>query len=686
MSTGRRSPWAHSPRTFVFAAGVGVIGGIVGTLFQTARGALQDAFVGEGDLLTTALAVPWYHRFLLPFAGTIAAALLAYGLTRRSQSQGMSDVMEAVSLRRVRRLRPGAAIARALSSLALLATGGSVGREGPIVYMSAIFGSRFSQLARVPRPQMAMFSGCGVAAGLSAAYYAPLGAALFAMEVVLGNFAVEILAPVILASVIAFLICDGFATGPLSGMMKASPLYDLGNVRFFPQEEPGAFLVFLVLGVVAALVVWSFLKCMRETERVFRRIPVSPLLRLPLGGLFLGAISVWLPHVWGGGHDTVNYVFRIDAPVGAFTAFTMWEFVGLLLVAKIVATAITIGAGGSGGMFTPNICVGAFVGLLVGQAAQGLFPALGNDPRAYGVVGMAAGLAAATQAPVMAIFFLFEMTQDTHYILPLILAAISASVTARRIGLDSIYLAPLRRRGLQIPEGIEETTLMTTRVKDLLREEAVWIRDSASFDMIVGMVQKTRRDSIYVVDADGRLVGAVRLHDIKNFLADQELGPAVIASDLVVDVPSAEPDQSLAEVLGFFDDPELHEIPVVDAEGGNVVGLVDRRDVIAQLSVEVLHSQQLRAKFVEHAGAQHYVEMPPGHALSRIPVPSDMVGQSFAGARFRSRTGLTVLTVVHDANGREVRLLPEPGMELHAGDFLIVMGPTDAIRKWGGRV
>jgi CBS domain-containing protein len=324
--------------------------------------------------------------------------------------------------------------------------------------------------------------------------------------------------------------------------------------------------------------------------------------------------------------------------------------------------------------------------MVVGLGAQAVFPSLVADPRAFGVVGMAAGLAAATQAPIMAIFFLAEMTRQTEILLPLVLASLAGSVTSRALGLDSIYIAPLRQRGVQIPEGIEETALTTTRVRDIMRENVVWIRETISFDMIVRMVQKVRKDSIYVVDGNSKLVGVIRLHDIKNFLTDQDLGPAVIAADLTVTVPHARPDQTLAEILEHFDDPELHELAVVDPKQGSLVGAVDRRDLLTALSVEVLQSQQLRAKFVEHGGAQHYVEIQPGNAVSRIPAPQELVGKSLAATDFRKRTGLTVLTIVHSAEGRETRILPEPGTIIHEQDSLIVMGPVEAIRRLGGVV
>jgi chloride channel protein, CIC family len=680
MSEARRVPWAHSPKTFLYAAGVGVIGGLVGTLFQLGSHLLQTVFIGEGGLLQAALHLPPWKAIAVPFGGAIAAALLAYGFSKRRKTQGMADVMEACTLKKAEGLSIRSTLMRAASSLALIATGGSVGREGPIVFMSAAFSARFAKLGQFAGPRLGLFAGCGVAAGIAAAYYAPLGAAIFAMEIVLGNFAIEIMAPVMVASVIASLSATGIASVLPEGWMKGPPLYELPQ---FVESGPAEYLLYLLLGVAAAFGAKIFVWSMREAGRLFDRLPLPAVVKLPIGGLLVGLIGVFLPHVWGNGYDAVNLVLSPDPELPGW-APQMFSFVVLLFVMKIVATSVTVGSGGSGGIFTPTLFVGAALGLVIGTAAHALFP--GIVASHYAVVGMAAVLAATTHAPIMAIFILFEMTRETGMLLPMVVAAISASVVSRAIGVESVYIEPLRRRGVHIPSGIEETALTTTRVRDIMREKAAWIRMTATFDMIVGMVQKTRRDAIYVVDGDLRLVGVIRLHDIKSYLAEPELGAAILATDLAIVVPQALPDQTLAEVLSRFDDPDLDELPVVHPVDGKLLGVVDRRDLLTALSVEVLQSQQLRAKFVEHGGAQHYVEIEKGHAVSRIPVPKEMVGQTLAATDFRNRTGLTVLTVIHPQNGREVRIVPAPGTVLAAEDALIVMGAIDRIKALGGTV
>ncbi|NJN14202.1 MAG: CBS domain-containing protein, partial [Planctomycetes bacterium] len=362
-----------------------------------------------------------------------------------------------------------------------------------------------------PATRLGIFAGCGIAAGMSAAYYAPFGAALFAMEVVLGNFAVDVLAPVFIASAVSSLLVQALATDGLLGeFISGPPLYRLPH---FELLHAGEYVIYIVLGFASAGAAWLFVRAMRDAERFFQWLPIGGMWKLPLAGLALGLIGIWLPHVWGNGYHAVTLVLAD----GAGPAL---GFVIILFLMKIFATAITIGSGGSGGIFTPTLFVGAAAGLIVGVGAHAILPEVAHDPRTYAVVGMAAVLAATTHAPIMAMILLLEMTRETDVFLPMMVSAITASVFSRVIGVESVYLSPLRRRGVMIPEGIEETALTTTRVEDIMRSEAVWIRETATFDMIVGMVEKTRRDCIYVVAESEELLGVIRIHDIKNFLAD----------------------------------------------------------------------------------------------------------------------------------------------------------------------
>ncbi len=675
MSAERRATWALSPRTFLVAAGVGVIGGLVACAFQAGGRALQGVIIGEGSLLDAASGLSWISCILIPVGGALVAAFLQTLLTRRRASQGTAEVMEAVTLRTAKTLSIRATVSRALASLALIVTGGSIGREGPNAYMAASFGARFARTMGVPFERLGLFAGCGIAAGMAASYFAPLGAAVFALEAVLRNFAAEFFGPVVVAAIVASLVVEFFSQTFLSGLLLKSPLYDLPP---FTEGRLGEAVIFVLLGVAAAYGAWFFIRTMGWVERLFQRLPASPFLRLPLGGLILGLIGIFLPEVWGNGYAAVNIVLQ--------TARPMLGFVLVLFVMKIFATSVTLGSGGSGGIFTPTLFVGVVLGLFVGKAAQFIAPGLVSNPLHYAVVGMAGAITAVTQAPITAIFLLFELTRETALLMPLMLTVVAAQLTSRKLGLEGVYVAALKRKGIPVPEGIEETALATTQVEDVMREEKDTVPMRATFEVIVERFRKTRRDYVYVAGLKGEFRGVIRLHDVKNFLTDQELGAAVIAADLLVNVPHCYRDQSLADIMPRFDSPDAHEMPVVDRETERFVGVVDRRDVLSHLAVEVLDNRDLRAKFVEQEGAQHYVEIPAGHVLGRIEVPPDMVGKTFASTGLRSKTGLNVLTVVRPSNGGETRLLPQADMVLQAGDALIVIGPVDAVRELGGDV
>ena len=671
MADRRRVPWALAPKTFLIAAGVGIIGGLVGATYQLLSRGLQQFIVGPGRLLDAARDLAWWHRALIPFLGACLASVLVYGLSRWKSGQGMADVMEAVSLRRMRQLSVTRTILRALSSLALIATGGSVGREGPIAYMSASFGTRFSRAAGVPGTRLSLFAGCGIASGMAVSYYAPFGAALFAMEVVLRNFSVDILAPVLVSSVTAFLMFMGLSQWDLVGdHLTGPPLYNFET--FFPTNHPAEFLLYLLLGAATAIGGWLFLRALRDSRAFFAKLPLPGWAKIPLGGLIVGIVGIWLPEVWGNGYHAVNLVVTQSPALG---------FVAILFLGKIFATSITLGSGGSGGMFTPVLFTGAALGIAFGSAGLTLMPNIVENPHHYAVAGMAGAIASTTHAPIMAIILMFECTRETQLFVPMCVAAISATVTSRAMGIESIYTEPLTRKGISIPEGIEETTLTTTPVSDIMRTEGIWVRENAQFDMIVEMVKKTRRDAIYVTNATGALTGVIHLHDIKHYLADVELGAAVIAADLAVETPRAHPEDTLAEAIRKFDDPALHELPVVDPATGMLVGVVDRRDFITVLSVEVLDSPHMRAKFVEPKGAQHFVELPEGYELGRVPVPVQYIGRLLRETDFRSKTNLTILTVIRQVNGRDKRILPESDLELETGDELIVMGPKDDVAR-----
>lgn len=670
---------------FLRAAVVGVAGGCVALIFNAVMEDLQARALGsEGPVLEAVKALPWWQRLLLPAMGMLIAAFALRHLTGSARGGGFADVMEGVSLRRGA-MELGPSLGRAVAALAVIVTGNSVGREGLIIVMAAAAAAVFTHVFRTPARERGLLLGCGVAAGFASAYNAPIAGAIFALEVVLGNFAVELFAPVVVASVAATLI-----TRHVAGVRD--PIYSLPEHFAFSLGEIG---FYLMLGVLAGFAAVGFQSLLRRTAQFVRSIDAPRPITMTLGGLAVGAIAIAYPEVWGNGYAAVSELLtgrgRVDGAVAASAWPRLAGILLALLAVKAVATAITVGSGGSGGIFTPSLFVGAALGGAFGAAMVEFFPDTASDYRGYALVGMGCLVAGTTRAPIMAVMVMFEMTLDYDIVLPLMLGCITASLVARALYANSIYTEELAERGTKTPQGLEETVLVTTRVDDVMRAGPTWVAPSTTYAEIIPLITASRATVVSVCEADMRFAGVIRVHDMINLLSMGDIGPGIVAADLMSSVEPVASDDQLSDVFESFDKNDLDELPVVDSrETKRLVGAVTRRDVMAALHMEVLKRQNLRAKFVrrEDEEAQtDYVELPKGVELSRVPAHPSHFGKTLGETAIRSAYKLTILSVVRrDESGREIRILPDPSTKLAKGDDLIVIGGADDIRRWRAEV
>jgi chloride channel protein, CIC family len=653
---------------YVYAALVGVAGAFFARGFQKLVDLIQRGALGQGGgIVAAARELPFWMRILVPVAGAVVAAAIVRLLARQTSAFGVADLMEVVSLRKLR-VHPRTTIARCVSSAFVLATGGSVGREGPIVQLGAAFASQVAKLTRVEPRVQTILLGCGVSSGMAAAYNAPLGGAFFAMEVVLANFALEVFAPVMLASAVATLVMWGLTGGDAALYTGAAT----EHLQLLP------ILAGLPLGVIGGAAGVLFIHALEGAERLFARLAWPPEGKAALGGLVVGAIGIGFPEVWGNGYDTVSEILTGKVALGT---------IALLLVLKVLATSATAGSGGSGGVFTPTLFLGAALGTLFGAGFVRLLPLEEAPLAAFTVMGMAALIAGTTQAPVTSAVMLFEMTRDQALLLPLLLATIGSVAMSRLLSRDSIYARKLRAHGVPVNAGLEELTLHKTLVRDIMRGDLERVPVAARLDDVVDRFQETRRDVIYVVD--GRcLVGRILLQDVKSLLNLEDIGPLAIAADLMDDAGSVDPDASIAEVIELFDTYDLEELAVTKVHDGRpiLVGRVTRRDLIACLNLEVLKRQSLRAKFVvEDEREPTYVELPKGYSLARVPLPPGLAGMTVAKSRMHEDAHLTLVTLIErDSTGVEHRIAPHPDLVLNSTHSLVVLGTKEAVESFRG--
>ena len=556
---------------FINAIIIGIGAGFGAAGFRYLIFLFQHLFYGPFDnYLWRITEIPWYYKLLVPTAAGILLGPLIYYF-RELKGHGVPEVMNAVVLKGGR-LPPRAVVLKALASALSIASGGSVGREGPIVMIGSSMGSAVGQLYNTSTQRMRTFVACGAAGAIAATFNAPIAGVIFSIEIIMGEFAIEHFSPIVVSSVIATAISHQL-TGNIPSFII--PTYELVSV-----VELGNY---AVLGLAAALVALLYTNVLYKTEDLFERLPIPLYLHPALGGICIGTMGIFYPQVFGVGYETIDMVLS-----GQQVA---WLFLLSLTVVKILATSITLGAGGSGGIFAPSLFIGATLGGAMGHLFQALLPTMTAPIGAYALVGMGAMVAGTTHGPLTAILIIFEMTHDYKIILPLMIACIISTVVARAIQIDSIYTLKLVRRGVNIYKGREQNVLKSLYVKEVMRTEFEEVPENTPFPCLMDLITESTFSYFPVVNTRGLLTGIFSLNDLRRIVNEEEsLHLLIVAEDIAEkDVITTHPDENLNEVMKKFGRLNIEEIPVMEREGSRkVVGMVKRKDVIEAYNREMI--------------------------------------------------------------------------------------------------
>lgn len=422
------TPRRWAPRFVLALVLVAIAAGGFAIVFRATLALTFHRVAGASNVVEAMTGSAWWWRLGVPALGGLAAGLLSRAIARHGGG-GVSDVMEAVVLGRSR-LSIVVTTVKSAASWCAIASGGSLGREGPLIQFGGASGAEIASRARLDDADRRVLVAAGTAAGFAAAYNTPFAALAFVLEIVAGVVVVDTVAPTLIAIVIA--------TAMTRMAVGAGPIY---GTREFVVAHSSELLAFAGVGLCAAMVAFGFARLVAFAEHAFKRVPAP--WRQALGGLGAGAIIVFVPAVAGNGYEPLGALLDGNSAVAV---------VGVLIVAKAFATSASVGSGSPGGVFTPTLLLGGCTGYLygVGLAAIGLDI---GPPGGYALVGMAAAIAASTHAPLMAAVLAFEVSGDYAVVLPLVLATALAAGLARMLGQDSIYVAELRARGSVLASG-----------------------------------------------------------------------------------------------------------------------------------------------------------------------------------------------------------------------------------------
>jgi CIC family chloride channel protein len=511
---------------------------------------------------------------LIPVIGGLAVGLIVHFFVGQERHHGVAGVMEAIALAggrlRYKRLLP-----KAIVSALGIGSGASVGPEDPSVQIGANIGSMFGQILHLSDERMRSLAAAGAAAGIAAAFNAPIAGVFFSLEIVLGEISGSALGVIVIASVVSAVFTQA-VSGPQPAFQV--PAYAFHSVNELP--------LYIGLGAIAGPISALYIRTLYLAQDFFHDRPVPNWIKPAMAGIAVGITGIFLPQIFGVGYSTIEEIL-VAASVSAGLMIT-------LLVAKLIMTSISVGGGFMGGVFAPALYLGATLGAAYGAIAARLVPSLQINTPAYAMVGMAAVLAGSVHAPLTAVLLLFEMTNDYRIILPLMFAVVVSLLTSQWMQRDSIYTLGLARKGIRLERGRDVEVMQALRVEEVMQTNVMSLKESDTLKEASDVFIRTRHHGLPVVNDAGELVGILTVSDIDRVHNEGKLDNTV-GEVCTRDMEEAYPDETIGSALRKMSARDLGRLPVVARDNPRqLVGLLRRSDVIRAYDVALTRRAALR--------------------------------------------------------------------------------------------
>ncbi len=551
----------YLPRMVILGAVVGVVGGLGAVVFHHMILGFKYLFWGATSTATFLDAVrsfPWYYRLAIPAVGGMIVGPLVTYIVREAKGHGVPEVMESVALRGGA-IRFRVAPLKAVISAICIGSGGAAGREGPIVQIGSTFGSALARYLKLPDEKVETLLCAGAAAGVAGTFNAPLAGVIFSLEVLLRKVKLDSFSPIVVAAVVGTAVANS-----LFG--RTDPIFDI------PVHEMVGYLelfFYVGLGILGTGVALLYSNTLYATEHIFRRLPAPEASKAAVGGLLLGLLALALPQIHSTGYPVMELALHGELAL---------QIVFILMLAKILATSLTLGSGGSGGIFAPALYIGAMMGATYGIVANRLFPGATAPAASYAIVGMGTVFAGATHAPLTSIIILFEMTRDPKIMIPMMFSCIICSVLTARLQKGNIYTRKLLNRGVDIDEAEQRRILQGLRVRDAMNTHFTALNERAPLDEAKKIFLQTTTEFLPVVQqGTGRLTGLIGKRDVVNHIAagGEKYTPVGQIADSHPVVLNE--NDTLQSAWNRLESMNLNIFPVLKEDGsGRVVGMLSR--------------------------------------------------------------------------------------------------------------
>jgi CIC family chloride channel protein len=651
----------------LLAALIGVGGGYGAVGFRYLIRFVQLlAFDSWNYSLEVARNLPWYFLLFIPAVGLTAIFPFVSWLAPETKGHGVPEVMESVALKGGV-IRPRIVLVEALASAICIGTGGSAGREGPIVQIGSAFGSTIGQLFRIPAGRVRTLVGCGAAAGIAGTFNAPIAGALFSVEVILGDFGVPQFSPIVISSVVSTIVSRHY----------------LGNTPAFiphPYELVSAYelIPYALLGLLAGFVGVGFSSLLSKTEDFFEALRVPEIAKPVIGGLCIGFIALRFPHIMGVGYETIDV---------ALAGKMAWFLLLALIFLKLAATCITLSSGGSGGIFAPSLFLGAMTGGFVGTVVHHFFPLVTAGQGAYATVGMGAVVAAATHAPLTAMIIIFEITGNYRIIPGLMTSCVIATVLSLRLKGTSIYTEKLKRKGITLFEPLEVNVLRNLSVSRVMDRTPLVIQEETPFGKLIDLVVNSPRSEFFVVQNGEHYLGTISVQMMRKVLLDSDLlKPLIIARDIADSTyPVLSPSDNLDVVMKLFGQEHIDELPVV--ADSKLIGSVKKSHVLEEYHRELM-KRDLSGSFqgaLTCATRTKCVDLGEGYLMAEVECPAHFASKTLRDLDVRVHYGVEVILIRPAKRaGKGTAVVVSPDYRFSHGDVILVVGPQKEVQALMG--
>jgi len=553
---------------------VGALSGVAAVLYRWLIAAVQMGFFGTGEgILNAVQSAPIWRRMTMPVLGGLLVGIVSKVLLgKEGASHGVPDVMEAIQAGKP--LPRRIILIRALTSALTIGSGGSTGREGPIAHIGSTIGSALGRLLKKRGELLKTMIGCGAAGGIAATFNAPITGALFALEIFHGDVAIRHFTPIVISSVIATVVSHAM----LGKLASDFPALTNGQM-VFSLKSGWEIPIYMVAAILAGFVCILFMKSLEVSEEGFHKLKVPGWSKPALGGLLLACITIFLPQLHGfSNYTTINAVFE-----GRY----LWYLIALMGIFKIVATSLTLGSGGTGGVFAPCLFVGAMLGNTFGHVVHKVFPNVTAEPGSYALVGMGAIMAGVTGAPLTSVVLIFELSGRYTIILPLLITCAVSTILVQIVMKGSVFTRPLAKKG--IVYGERRNVLRASKVRDIVKSDFLSVTPQTKLKDLLTLLTQSKQYAFPVIDERGDLAGIISIQDFQGAVLDRDLDHVLVVGEMMnTHVITTVPEESLEDALLKIGDENIEYLPVLESrESKRVLGLISRRDILSCYSRDV---------------------------------------------------------------------------------------------------